>query len=41
MSRALVEIAKLTVDLMPRPIAPSSIIDGKPEACCWGLSKCR
>lgn len=39
MSRALVEIAKLTVDLTPRPIAPSWIIEGKPEACCCVLSK--
>jgi uncharacterized cupin superfamily protein len=39
MSRAPVEIAKLTVDLTPRPIAPSWIIEGKPEARCCVLSK--
>ena len=38
MSRALVEIAKLTVDLTPRPIAPSWIIEGKPEARGCDLS---
>jgi uncharacterized protein len=39
MSRALVEIAKLTVDLTPRPIAPSWIIEGKPAARCCVLSR--
>jgi uncharacterized protein len=32
MSRELIETAKLTVDLAPRPIEPSWIIEGKPEA---------
>ncbi len=36
MSRALIEIAKLTVDLTPRPIEPSWIIEGKPDAT-WGV----
>ena len=39
MSRALVEVAKLTVDLTPRPIAPSWIIEGKPEASWCILSQ--
>jgi uncharacterized protein len=39
MSRALVEIAKLTVDLTPRPIEPSWIIEGRPEARLSVLSK--
>jgi uncharacterized cupin superfamily protein len=39
MSRALVEIVKLTVELTPRPIAPSWIIEGKPEARCCVLSR--
>jgi uncharacterized cupin superfamily protein len=39
MSRALIEIAKLTVDLTPRPIEPSWIIEGKPEATWCVLSK--
>jgi uncharacterized cupin superfamily protein len=39
MSRALVETAKLTVELTPRPIEPSWIIEGKPEARWCVLSK--
>jgi hypothetical protein len=39
MSRALIETATLTVDLTPRPIEPSWIIEGKPEARCCVLSK--
>ena len=39
MSRALIEIAKLTVDLTPRPIEPSWIIEGKPEATWCVLSQ--
>jgi hypothetical protein len=39
MSRTLIEIAKTTVDLTPRPIEPSWIIEGKPEARCCVLSK--
>jgi uncharacterized protein len=39
MSRELIEIATLTVDLAPRPIQPSWIIEGKPEARCCVLSK--
>jgi hypothetical protein len=39
MSRALIEIARLTVDLTPRPIEPSWIIEGKPEAHWCVLSK--
>lgn len=39
MSRALVETAKLTVELTPRPIAPSWIIEGKPEARWCILAK--
>jgi len=39
MSRALIEIAKLTVDLTPRPIEPSWIIEGKPDATWCVLSK--
>jgi uncharacterized protein len=39
MSRALIEMAKLTVDLAPRPIEPSWVIEGKPEARCCVLSK--
>jgi uncharacterized protein len=39
MSRALIEIAKLTVDLTPRPIEPSWIIEGKPDATWSVLSK--
>jgi uncharacterized protein len=32
MTRGLIEIANLTVDLTPRPIEPSWILEGKPEA---------
>ena len=39
MSRELIEIAKLTVDLTPRPIEPSWIIEGKPDATWCVLSK--
>ena len=39
MSRSLVEIAKLTVDLTPRPIEPSWILEGKPDARWCVLSK--
>jgi hypothetical protein len=39
MSRALIEIAKTTVDLTPRPIEPSWIIEGKPDATWCVLSK--
>jgi uncharacterized protein len=39
MSRALIEIAKTTVDLTPRPIEPSWIIEGRPEASWCVLSK--
>jgi hypothetical protein len=39
MSRKLIEIAKLTVDLTPRPIEPSWIIDGKPDASSCVLSQ--
>jgi hypothetical protein len=39
MSRALIEIAKLTVDLTPRPIEPSWIIEGRPDATWCVLSK--
>ena len=39
MSRALIEIAKLTVDLTPRPIEPSWIIEGQPDATWCVLSK--
>jgi uncharacterized protein len=39
MSRALIEIAKLTVGLTPRPIEASWIIEGKPEASWCVLSK--
>ena len=39
MSRALIEIAKLTVDLTPRPIEPSWIIEGRPDARWCVLSK--
>ena len=36
MSRSLIEIAKLAVDLTPRPIESSWIIEGKPEAS-WSI----
>ena len=39
MSRALIEIAKLTVDLTPRPIEPSWIIEGNPVARSCVLSE--
>jgi hypothetical protein len=39
MSRELIEIAKLTVDLTPRAIEPSWIIEGKPDARWCVLSK--
>ena len=39
MSRALIEIANTTVDLTPRPIEPSWIIEGKPDSTWCVLSK--
>jgi uncharacterized protein len=39
MSHALIEIARTTVDLTPRPIEPSWIIEGKPDATSCVLSK--
>jgi len=39
MSRALIEIARTTVDLTPRPIEPSWIIEGKPDATWCVLSQ--
>ena len=39
MSRSLIEIAKLTVDLTPRPIEPSWILEGKPDASSCILSQ--
>jgi uncharacterized protein len=39
MSRELIETAKLTVDLVPRPIEPSWVIEGKPEARSCVLSQ--
>jgi uncharacterized cupin superfamily protein len=39
MSRALIEIAKLTVDLTPRPIEPSWVIEGRPDATWCVLSQ--
>lgn len=39
MSRELIEIAKLTVDLTPRPIEPSWIIEGRPDASWCVLSQ--
>jgi len=39
MSRALIEIANTTVDLTPRPIEPSWVIEGKPDARWCVLSK--
>jgi len=39
MARRLMEIAKLTVDLMPRRIEPSWILEGKPEATSCVLSQ--
>ena len=39
MSRALIEIARTTVDLTPRPIEPSWIVEGRPDATWCVLSK--
>ena len=39
MSRSLIEIAKLTVDLTARPIERSWIIEGKPDATACTLSQ--
>jgi uncharacterized cupin superfamily protein len=39
MSRSLIETANLVVNLTPRPIEPSWIIQGKPDAQCCVLSK--
>jgi uncharacterized protein len=39
MSRSLIEIANLTVDLTPRPIEPSWIVEGKPDASWCVLSE--
>jgi uncharacterized cupin superfamily protein len=39
MSRSLIETANLVVNLTPRPIEPSWIIEGKPDAQCCVLSK--
>jgi uncharacterized protein len=39
MSRSLIEIARLAVDLTPRPIESSWIIAGKPEASSCILSQ--
>jgi uncharacterized cupin superfamily protein len=39
MSRSLIEIAKLTVDLTPSPIESSWILEGKPEASSCMLSQ--
>ena len=39
MSRTPIEAANLVVNLTPRPIAPSWIIEGKPEARCCQLSR--
>jgi uncharacterized cupin superfamily protein len=39
MSRSLIEIAKLTADLTPRPIEKSWIVEGNPEASCCILSQ--
>jgi uncharacterized cupin superfamily protein len=39
MSRSLIETANLVVNLAPRPIEPSWIIEGKPDAQCCVLSK--
>ena len=39
MSSSLIETAKLTVDLTPRPIEPSWIIEGTPDAQWFVLSK--
>ncbi len=39
MSRALIETGSLVVNLRPRPIEPSWIIEGSPVAQCCVLSK--
>ncbi|HWZ39689.1 MAG TPA: cupin domain-containing protein [Bradyrhizobium sp.] len=39
MPRSLIEIARLTVDLTPRPIEPSWILEGRPEATWCVLSQ--
>jgi uncharacterized protein len=39
MSSSLIETAKLTVDLTPRPIEPSWVIEGRPEARSCVLSQ--
>jgi uncharacterized protein len=39
MSRGLIEIGKTNVELTPRPIEPSWIIEGRPEATWCVLSK--
>lgn len=39
MSRALIETTNLAVNLTPRPIEPSWIIEGNPVAQCCVLSK--
>jgi uncharacterized protein len=39
MSRALIETANLAVNLTPRPIEPSWIIEGNPVAQCSVLSR--
>ena len=39
MSRGLIEIGKLNVELTPRPIEPSWIIEGKPDARWCVLSQ--
>jgi uncharacterized cupin superfamily protein len=39
MSRALIETTNLVVNLTPRPIEPSWIIEGNPVAQCCVLSK--
>jgi len=39
MARGLIEIGKIDVELTPRPIEPSWIIDGKPEATSCILSQ--
>jgi uncharacterized protein len=39
MSRSLIEIARLAVDLTPRPIEPSWILEGNPQATSSILSQ--
>ena len=39
MQRSLIEIARLSVDLTPRPIEPCWIIEGNPEATSCVLSQ--